>query len=270
MAAMMSDSAPAPSLIADRLRARRLQTVTGLTLAALIVGAWATVHVLCLFVIDWAVAPLWLAAALIALETWLFVGLFIVAHDCMHGSLAPGRPAVNRTVGRLTLALYAAFSYDKLLPEHHRHHRRPGTADDPDYDPDHPDRFLPWFLKFVGHYYTWRSFWLMGAAIVAYVVVLGVNPFAILAFYALPAILSALQLFYFGTYRPHRREADGFADEHNSRTDDFPWIVSLFTCFHFGYHHEHHLTPTVPWWRLPEARRSRRSTAVAPAAGRAT
>ncbi|MFA9473554.1 MAG: fatty acid desaturase [Filomicrobium sp.] len=29
--------------------------------------------------------------------------------------------------------------------------------------------------------------------------------------------------------------------------------MSLLTCFHFGYHHEHHLQPDVPWWRLPDA-----------------
>jgi beta-carotene ketolase (CrtW type) len=31
--------------------------------------------------------------------------------------------------------------------------------------------------------------------------------------------------------------------------------VSLLTCFHFGYHHEHHDTPWVPWWKLPAQRR---------------
>ena len=31
--------------------------------------------------------------------------------------------------------------------------------------------------------------------------------------------------------------------------------LSLLTCYHFGgYHHEHHLHPGVPWWRLPGTR----------------
>jgi beta-carotene ketolase (CrtW type) len=245
-----------------RARERVWQTAVGLSLAALIVGAWTAVEVTALLVIDWSRAPLWLGAAAIFLATWLFVGLFIVAHDCMHGSLAPGRPWLNRAVGRLVLALYVAFSYDRLLPDHHRHHRRPGTADDPDYHPDLPDRFWPWFGRFMRHYFTWRQFFVMGAVFVSLVGVFGVHPLAILVFYALPAILSALQLFYFGTFRPHRLEAAGFADDHRSRTDDFPFLVSLFTCFHFGYHHEHHLTPTVPWWRLPAARRARRDPAA--------
>lgn len=247
-----------------RRRDRAVQTAIGLTLAALIAGAWSTVQILCLFVIDWRTAPFWLAPAAMLLTTWLFVGLFIVAHDCMHGSLAPGRPWVNRTVGRVVLAFYVAFPYDRLLPDHHRHHRRPGTADDPDFDADHPDRFIPWFARFMRHYFRWRQFWIMGAVFMA-LIALGVSPFAILAFYAVPAILSALQLFYFGTWRPHRLEEGEFADEHRSRTDDFPWLVSLFTCFHFGYHHEHHLSPTLPWWRLPDARRSRQAPAPAPA-----
>jgi len=239
------------------IAARNRQTAIGVALAILIIAAWLAAHVAAIFVIDWRVTSWWLAVPLVAVQTWLFTGLFIIAHDCMHGSLAPGRPWLNRAYGRLALFLYAAFSYDRLLPDHHRHHRRPGTADDPDFDPDHPDAFLPWFLRFMRHYYGWREFLTMGAAMTVYVVALGPSIPAVLVFYALPAILSAFQLFYFGTWRPHRvEEGKGFADEHNSRTDHFPWLVSLFTCFHFGYHHEHHVSPTTPWWRLPGVRRA--------------
>ena len=249
-------------------RARRVDAVIGIALAVAIVGGWAAVHVLAVFAVDWAVAPPWLAAALIAVQTWLCVGLFIVAHDCMHGSLAPGRPAVNRTFGRLALGLYAAFSYDRLLPKHHLHHRRSGTAEDPDFCPDAPDAFAPWFLRFFLQYYGWREFGVMAAAMTLYILVTGAAVGAILAFYALPAVLSAVQLFYFGTYRPHRIEdAAPFADRHNARSDAFPPLVSLFTCFHFGYHHEHHIAPATPWWRLPAAHRAlrRQSAAAHPA-----
>lgn len=243
--------------LSQRQRARDRQTLIGVGLAGLIVAAWFALHLIPIFIIDWTVTSWWVGVPFVAGETWLFVGLFIIAHDAMHGSLAPGRPWVNRWAGRIVLTLYAAFSYDRLLPEHHKHHRRPGTADDPDFDVDHPDRFLPWFLRFLRHYYGWREFAAMAVAMVTYVALLRPPIAALMIFYALPAMLSALQLFYFGTYRPHRLEEDGFVDEHRSRTNDFPWIVSLATCFHFGYHHEHHLTPTTPWWRLPEARRLR-------------
>ena len=79
-------------------------------------------------------------------------------------------------------------------------------------------------------------------------------------FWAAPAVLSAVQLFYFGTYLPHRREAQDFADQHRTRTNEFPAIISLLTCFHFGYHHEHHSHPSAPWWRLPDIHRGNGST----------
>ena len=32
-------------------------------------------------------------------------------------------------------------------------------------------------------------------------------------------------------------------------------FLSLLSCFHFGYHHEHHRAPWIAWWRLPAFRR---------------
>ncbi|MEM6763023.1 MAG: fatty acid desaturase [Pseudomonadota bacterium] len=233
-----------------------------------VIGAWLFLHVMAIYVIDWAALPWFAPIPMIALQTWLFVGLFIVAHDCMHGSLAPGRSWINKLFGRVALTLYAAFSFDRLLPEHHKHHRNPGTADDPDFNPDDPTVFWPWFVHFMRYYYGWREFVAMAVMMLVYVAVFQPPIGLVLAFYALPAVLSSFQLFYFGTYRPHRlEEAEAFEDEHNSRTDDFPWLVSLFTCFHFGYHHEHHLSPGTPWWRLPAVRRARIEAQAVPVAG---
>ena len=44
------------------------------------------------------------------------------------------------------------------------------------------------------------------------------------------------------------QEADGievqsdtdYPDAHRARSNDMPTWLSLITCFHFGYHHEHH------------------------------
>lgn len=250
-----------------QIAARRHQTRVGLALAGLVIGAWVAAHLLAVLVVDWRTMPLVAAPVMIAFLTWLSVGLFIVAHDAMHGSLAPGRPAVNRTIGRLCLWLYAGFSYDRLLPEHHKHHRRPGTADDPDFDPDHPDAFWPWFVRFMQHYFGWREFAMLVGTLALYMMVLRPELWQLLAFFALPAILSAVQLFYFGTYLPHRREAAPFDDRHNSRTNDYPYLLSLLTCFHFGYHHEHHLSPTTPWWRLPALRGARQENEAEAAHG---
>ena len=84
----------------------------------------------------------------------------------------------------------------------------------------------------------------------------GVPVANIVILYGLPAIASSLQLFYFGTYRPHRHDAEGFSDRHNARSDDLGTVASLASCFHFGYHHEHHRAPHIPWWGLPAARRA--------------
>ena len=79
---------------------------------------------------------------------------------------------------------------------------------------------------------------------------LGARPANLLAFWAAPALLSALQLFTFGTWLPHRHTDQPFADAHHARSSGYGPLLSLLTCFHFGRHHEHHLTPWRPWWRL--------------------
>ena len=230
------------------------QTVTGVALAAAVFTAWLALHVWGVFFHPLAGAGLVLAPLLVAVLTWLDVGLFIVAHDCMHGSLAPGRAGLNRTVGRVALGLYAGFSFDKLLPKHHAHHRHSGTAADPDFDPSDRHRFWRWYGRFFREYFGWREFAILALIPWVYVLILGATWPRLLLFWALPAILSSLQLFAFGTYLPHRRSARAFADRHHARSNDYGWLASLLTCFHFGYHHEHHLQPGVPWWRLPQAR----------------
>jgi beta-carotene/zeaxanthin 4-ketolase len=84
---------------------------------------------------------------------------------------------------------------------------------------------------------------------------LGAPAVNVFVFWAFPALLSSAQLFYFGTYLPHRHDDDGFVDRHRARSSDYGWLTSLLTCFHFGYHHEHHLHPHLPWWALPAARK---------------
>ena len=241
---------------------QRRQTMVGLGLAGLIVAAFLGLHVTAVFLLPWSAAGLLWAPLLVPVLTWLSVGLFIVAHDAMHGSLAPGRPAVNRFWGRLSLLLYAGFWMDRLAPKHFAHHRHVGTERDPDFAADHPTRFWPWYVSFMRRYFGWREAAMITLVVWTYVLLLGAHVGNVLLFWALPAILSSVQLFYFGTYRPHRHEDQPFADDHNSRTSDYGWPASLLTCFHFGYHHEHHVSPNTPWWALPRVRRAR-----SPAAG---
>ena len=260
----MAPSGPSAYMEAmQSLAERKTQTRVGISLAALIVAAFLSLHVLAVFVLPWGGAALLAAIVLVPVLTWLSVGLFIVAHDAMHGSLAPGRPGLNLFWGRLTLLLYAGFWMDRLSPKHFDHHRHVGTDRDPDFSTAHPTRFWPWYWSFMRRYFGWREALVITAVVWTYVLLLGADVRNVLLFWALPAILSSLQLFTFGTFLPHRHEERPFDDHHLARTNDYGWLASLLTCFHFGYHHEHHLSPHTPWWGLPRVRRAQRARLLA-------
>ena len=234
----------------------RLQAAVGLALALAIFGSWLALHLFSMFVFDLEWASLPLAIGMAAVQCWLSVGLFIVSHDAMHGSLVPRGGRTNDVIGGFLLFIYAGFSWKRMREAHFAHHRAPGSATDPDFSVNHPTRFWPWYAEFLRRYFGWQSIAFVFAVVLAYWLLFGVPVTKIVLLYGLPAIASSMQLFYFGTYRPHRHDTAGFADRHNARTDSFGWLKSLATCFHFGYHHEHHLAPHVPWWRLPAARRT--------------
>lgn len=230
-------------------------TLIGLTLAIAIIAGWATIHIAGVFCYDWTPATALLAVPLVLLQTWLSVGLFIVSHDAIHGSLAPNRPRVNRAMGWLVMTLYAGFHYDRLEASHTEHHAAPGTARDPDFSASHPTNFARWFGQFMAHHFGLRPFLFVNAVVWGYVLILGADMTNVLIFYGVPSIASAVQLFYFGTWRPHRHADDRFADTHNARSDRMPSLLATITCYNFGgFHHEHHLYPHEPWWRLPSRR----------------
>ena len=241
---------PAPAHIVAVPAAARPTPATGLALAAAVAALWLTIHLAGLFVVPLA---LW-AVPLILVQAWASTGLFIVAHDAMHGSLAPGRPGINLWAGRIALRLYAMLDFDQLRRAHFAHHRHPGSAQDPDFHPDRPTAFGPWLVRFFGGYYTHIMLALITVRIWVYVW-LGAPPENIVAFWGVPSVLAVFQLFYFGTYLPHRHAGDAFADHHRTRSNAMGRAASVLTCFNFGaYHHEHHLFPDTPWWRLPQRR----------------
>lgn len=225
-------------------------------MSAVIIGLWALLHLNAVFF--WSLSEIgWLGAVtLVLVQTWLSVGLFIVAHDSMHGSLAPGWRRVNVWLGALCAFLYCGFSYEALRRAHFAHHTAPGTVDDPDFHATEPEALLSWYWSFLTRYFGGRQAAFLGLVMFAELVVLGAPVTNVLLFWAAPAILSSFQLFLFGTWLPHRHRPDDFTDRHRARTIGLPWLPSLLTCFHFGYHYEHHLHPGVPWWALPRLRRA--------------
>jgi beta-carotene ketolase (CrtW type) len=76
----------------------------------------------------------------------------------------------------------------------------------------------------------------------------------VLLFCTLPLLLSSLQLFFVGTYLPHRHQAPA-SNPHQAISLDWPEWLSLLACYHFGYHLEHHEAPQLCWFQLPMARR---------------
>ena len=231
---------------------KRAQGPLGLLLAICIISVWLILHIWAVFFME--IVSSWMALAVIAL-TWLSVGLFIVAHDAMHRSLYPANRKVGDMLGSIALMLYANFSFNKLLPKHHAHHQHSGSTLDPDFSSTTPRFALAWYTQFMKTYFGGRELLMMMLRVGGYLL-LGAQAQNILLFFALPGLLSSFQLFYFGTFLPHRHAHLPFMDHHNARSNQFGYLTSLLTCFHFGYHHEHHLHPATPWWRLPALRRT--------------
>jgi len=223
----------------------------GPCLAGLIIGGWMIVHLYSLFIHHLS-APFWQTIGLISLQCWLYTGMFIVAHDTMHGSLFKS-PKMNHVIGTAIMFIYAGFNWRSMREAHHAHHDNSGTENDPDFNAINPHNFWPWYMKFFWQYFGWRQAAILFAFTLIYIL-LGAPYLNTIIMWAIPAILSSVQLFYFGTYLTHRH-GDIFPDHHNARTNDFPLWLSLLTCFPFGYHHEHHLYPHEPWWRLPARKR---------------
>ena len=239
------------------LPSQKQQSVIGIALAVLVAGSWLGIHAYAMFVFElsWQNWPLALVMALV--QCWLSVGVFIVCHDAMHGTLAPAYPKLADRIATVLLFLYAGFGWKALREAHHTHHRLAGRAGDPDFDEENPAHFFKWYWTFFKRYFGWQSLLFVHTVVGIYWLVLDIPMVQIVALYGAPALLSSLQLFYFGTYRPHHhKQGASFADENNARSDNFGTLLSLATCFHFGYHLEHHRRPDVPWWALPSAHKA--------------
>ena len=196
----------------------------------------------------------------VLLRSFLHTGLFIVAHDAMHGVLRPTCPEANARWGRLALTLYAGLPYGSCRAKHELHHRFSGGNGDPDFHPAEGSVVgagLRWFIHFLGGYLSWNQMGcLLGVWGVLGLLSLALTPTAglnLLLFCILPLLLSSLQLFVFGTYLPHRATALESAAQ-RPRSLDLPVWLSLLACYHFGYHWEHHQYPWLAWHELPDSR----------------
>lgn len=227
----------------------------GLKLAGLIGAGWLLSLVVCLgFPVQQA--QLAVVIALVLLRSFLHTGLFIVAHDAMHQSLAPGAFALNRRIGCWCLMAYAGLSYTTCSRNHHLHHQNPASESDPDYCQTGEQSILAWYVDFLGHYIGGQQIVRLAAIWLAlFFVTLSVQDHAaraIILFAVLPLIISSWQLFLIGTCLPHRKRLNAHNASNQPKSLRLPAALSFAACYHFGYHREHHEFPSTPWYQLPK------------------
>lgn len=231
---------------------------TGLLIATLIITLWGA-DLVCLMTVDLGHTPIWLIPLAILIQAFLYTGLFITAHDAMHGVLFSKSPKINNFMGSLAVIAYAFLSYKALLQKHWIHHHFPASDRDPDFHDGTHEHPIAWYLYFMKRYFGWQQF----------VSFIGVYPVAhwllhishtnLILFWIVPLILSSVQLFYFGTFLTHRQPEAGYTNSHRAETTDLSTFWSFITCYHFGYHREHHEYPHIPWWQLPKVRQAQKA-----------
>jgi len=179
---------------------------------------------------------------LVLMQMHLYTGLFITAHDAMHGIVMPHHKKINFIIGQLCTLLYAVFPFKKLKTKHFEHHNFVHTKQDPDY---HHGNFFAWYISFIKQYITWWQVVIM--AIIFNILKIYIPQQNLILFWVLPSLLSTLQLFYFGTYLPHKGQHNNIYQSTSQPKNHF---IAFFTCYFFGYHYEHHHSPATPWWLL--------------------
>ena len=182
----------------------------------------------------------------ILFQGYLYTGLFITAHDAMHKTVSKNRK-INNFIGALSSFLFAAMSYKKLKENHFKHHKFPGCKDDPDFYIKSQNFFL-WWGSFLFRYTTVLQLIIMAS--VFNLLKIWFQEINIWLFWVLPAFIGTFQLFYFGTYLPHKKPHDQNMEPHKARTQKRNHLWAMLSCYFFGYHYEHHDSPRTPWWQL--------------------
>lgn len=188
----------------------------------------------------------------VLIQGFLYTGLFITGHDAMHKTVARGIKT-NKFFGYLTCFLFAGLSFNRLLKNHKLHHKYPASEEDPDYSTK-SQNFFYWFLLFMKRYVTITQLVIM--AITFNLLKFLFSDISLIVFWVIPAFLGTFQLFYFGTYVPHKVPHTEEMMPHKARTQKGNLVLGFLSCYYFGYHYEHHESPTTPWWGLPRYKKT--------------
>lgn len=247
------------ALPTKRLVYTLIDSISGILIASIVMFLWIS-SLIILFSVDVSqISVFWLVPAVL-LRTFLQTGIFITAHDAIHGSVFPQNRRVNDFIGSLAARMYVLLPYKTLSEKHRLHHRYPATEKDPDFCEQKQENPFTWYVKFMKEYLDGKQMWvlLVGMNFIFYSLLLGLKiPLSnIILFWLLPLLISSVQLFYFGVFLPHRQPKEGYRNRHRAESSYYSAFWSFVSCYHFGYHWEHHEYPHLPWYKLPTAVKS--------------
>jgi beta-carotene ketolase (CrtW type) len=223
----------------------------GLIIAIVIMSLWGGHLVYSLAFVEVSLTNPWMYVHIL-IQAYFYTGLFITGHDAMHQSVSRVK-WINNTVGYLSVYLFASLFYPRMIKNHWDHHRYPGTEKDPDYYTKSQNFFVWWFM-FMVRYTTWWQLLSMGVIFNLLLHLAGFTTPSLVVFWIIPAFLGTFQLFYFGTFLPHRRPHTEEMGKHRARSMTRNHLWAMLSCYFFGYHLEHHQSPGVPWWQLYKAK----------------
>lgn len=217
----------------------------GILIACIIIFSW-TAHLYYLLTISEITFSDPVLYIHILLQTYLCTGIFITSHDAMHKNVSNNK-IINNTIGYLTSFLFAGFNFKVLLKNHLIHHSSPTSENDPDFNVD-SQNFLIWWIKFLKNYTS--IFQIIIMALLFNFLIIFFHKTNVIIFWLIPPVISTLQLFYFGTYLPHRYPDINLHSPHFARSQKKNHLWAMLSCYFFGYHFEHHSSPKTPWWKL--------------------
>ena len=231
-----------------------IDSLLGLLIAVTLILLWLS-SLIFLLRINVSQIPILGIVLAVLLRAFLHTGIFITAHDAMHGIVFPQNRIVNDFIGSLAARLYVLLPYKTLLEKHRLHHRYPASAKDPDFHERGQKNLFAWYVNFMKGYLQGRQSWvlLIGMSTIFVLLNWGLNiPVSnVILFWVLPILISSIQLFYFGIFLPHRQPKGGYRNCHRAQSSYYSIAWSFLACYHFGYHWEHHEYPHLPWYRLP-------------------
>jgi len=219
----------------------------GVFIAILILFVWAGHLAYSLLFVELDLTNPWMYLHIIV-QGYLYTGLFITAHDAMHGNIHPSKQ-VNTVLGTISVALFAGMSYKRLLKNHKLHHLHPATENDPDFYVK-SQNFWVWLVVFFVRYLTVFQIVIMAVKYNLMVHVFNLEPISVWVFWALAVVLGSLQLFGVGVYWPHKLPHTHDMGIHKARTQPKNHLWAMVSCYFFGYHLEHHNNPRIAWWQL--------------------